>query len=383
VTSQASSAGSATGTPTRVHLIYPHGDHISTPDAIGRQLGQRLEARYEVVYHDWSDRDVIPPDPGDILLGHPHPDPNTVFRRSIQLEGWRRRIMMAPFNHADLRQVAFAGPLLLNCDLFLAITGPYWFGTLADSRCSHWRPKMIHLDLAIDRNDYPPLKASFGSPGKRQVVYVGHTYGYKNTPYLSQIAARVPEVEFTWIGSGTREIRGLTALGQVDFASLAGKALIAEFDFLLTVGKADANPTTILEAMAWGLIPVCTPTSGYQGIPSIPNVPLGDAATAAAVVRGLVSADESELLEMQTNNWRLLDERYTWDRFAAQVVAAIESTDSPSLLPASLGRRLEFAFCERTAPYGRAGRLVAKADRRWRRLRSAAVARIAGSPRQK
>ena len=36
----------------------------------------------------------------------------------------------------------------------LAITGPDWFGSLADSRCSHWQPKMIHLDMAVDRGDY-------------------------------------------------------------------------------------------------------------------------------------------------------------------------------------------------------------------------------------
>jgi len=71
---------------------------------------------------------------------------------------------------------------------------------------------------------------------------------------------------------------------------------------MLTVGSADANPTTILEAMAWGLIPICTPTSGYMGIPSIPNVPVGNAATAAATVRRLLHVDESELVAMQTEN---------------------------------------------------------------------------------
>src|ERR1035437_10468265 len=91
---------------------------------------------------------------------------------------------------------------------------------------------------------------------------------------------------------------------------------------MLTVGKADANPTTILEAMAWGLIPICTPTSGYQGIRNIPNVPRDDAPAAAAILRHLLAADESELVAMQSENWRQLDEHYTWDRFAAQVIAA-------------------------------------------------------------
>lgn len=366
MTARLTSPGRKPEPPTRVHLVYPHGDRISTPDAVGRELGRRLEARYPVIYHDWSDRDLIEPEPGDVLLGHPHPDPNTVFRRSVRLDGWRRRLMMLPFNHADLRQAAYTRSVVPRCDLFLAITGPYWFATIATSRCSHWQPKMVHLDLAVDRDDYPPLKASFGAPGKRRVVYVGQRYRYKNTGYLSEIAARVPEAEFAWIG-GEGTMDGLTSLGRVDFSTESGKALISQFDFLLTVGKADANPTTILEAMAWGLIPVCTPTSGYLGIPSIPNVPLGDAAAAAANLRRLLTVDESELVAMQSDNWRLLDRHYNWDRFAAQVTEAIESSESPPLLPASLGRRLAFAFCDATSPYGRGGRLVSRVRRRWAR----------------
>lgn len=356
--------------PTRVHLVYPHGNSISTPDAIGRELGRRLEAGYEVIYHDWSDRDVIRPEPGDVLLGHPHPHPNTVFRNSLRQNGWHRRLMMAPFNHGDLRQVAFEDPIVPSCDLILAITGPYWFRTVKESRCSHWRPKMIHLDLAIDRSDYPPLKTSFGASGKRRVVYVGHTDRYKNTPYLSAIAALVPEVDFAWMGNGDRPIHGLTALGLIDFGSHAGRDLVAQFDFFLTVGNADANPTTILEAMAWGLIPICTPTSGYDGIPSIPNVPVDDAEGAAAIVRGLLSANESDLIAMQSANWRLLDEHYTWDRFATQVAEAIESTESPPLGPESLKRRVMFTFYDITSPYGRFGRLASRFRRRLQTLRT-------------
>ena len=361
--------GAAVGRTKRVHLVYPHGDRISTPDSIGRELGERLETRYEVIHHEWSERDAIQPEPGDVLLGHPNPDPNTVFRRSVRLDGWHRRLMMAPFNHGDLRQVAFEDRVVPHCDLVLAITGPYWFRTVAQSRCSHWGPKMVHLDLAIDRGDYPPVKTAFASPGKRRVVYVGHTHRYKNTPYLSKIASLAPEAEFAWIGAGTRSIRGLKPLGPVEFDTQAGRDLVAEFDLMLTVGSADANPTTILEAMAWGLIPICTPTSGYMDIPSIPNVPVRNATAAAAVVRRLLHVDGSELVAMQTENWRLLEEHYSWDRFAGQVIAAIESRESPHLLPESIGRRLLFSFCDHTSPYSRGGRLLSKVERRWRRFR--------------
>ncbi len=369
-----------------MHLVYPHGNTISTPNSIGRELGRRLETRYTVVYHGWSDRDLIHPEPGDVLLGHPHPRRNTVFRRSAQLNGWRRRIMLAPFSHADLRNVAFEVQIVPRCDLFLAMTGPYWFGAIEDSACSHWRPKMIQLDLAVDRSDFPPLKASFGAPGKRRVVYIGNSDAYKNTPYLSEIAALLPDTEFAWIGSGVRPIPGLTALGRLDFSSHAGRDLAAGFDFLLTVGKADPNPTTILEAMAWGLIPICTPTSGYEGIPSIPNVPLGDAPAAASVLGRLLQADESDLASMQAANWQLLDGHYNWDRFAAQVVDAIESSESPPLLRESPRRRLLFTFYNLASAHGpiaqrQPGRALFGLLARWADLRATRATRVTRATR--
>ncbi|HEX7611815.1 MAG TPA: hypothetical protein VF371_03505 [Candidatus Limnocylindrales bacterium] len=354
--------------------MYPHGSRISTPDAIGRELGRRLEARYEVIYHDWFDQGVISPEPGDVLLGHPHPHPNSVFRRSLRQEGWSRRLMLAPFSHADVRQIAFEDWVVPKCDLILAITGPYWIRTIADSLCSHWQPKMIPVQHGVDRRDFPPLKTSFAPPGKRRVLYIGHSGRGKGTSYLAEIAALLPQSEFGWMGAG-RPIPGLTALGYTDFSSQGGKDLVSEFDFLMMTGNADSNPTTILEAMAWGLLPICTPTCGYEGIRGITNVPNGDAPAAAAIVRGLLQADESDLIAMQAANWQLLDGAYNWDRFAADVANAIESTESPPLLPESLKRRLMFTFYDITSPYGRVaygrpGRVASRLGRRWEKLRT-------------
>jgi glycosyltransferase involved in cell wall biosynthesis len=364
------------GRRTRVHLIYPHGDRISTPDAIGRELGRRLAARYEVVYHDWWELGTISPEPGDVLLGHPHPDPRSIFRRSLRRPGWRRKLILCPFNHADLRQVAFVDPLIRQCDQLLAITGPYWYRTLNESRCSHWGPKLVPLEHAVDRHDFPPIKTAFNGAGQRRIVYVGHSGRGKGTPYLAQIAALMPETEFGWIGGG-KPIPGLTAYGYQDFSSGPGKDLIRTFDFLMMTGNADSNPTTILEAMAWGLIPICTPTCGYEGIPGIANVPVGDARAAAAVVRRLVCAEDSELAALQAANWKLVDEYYNWDRFAADIGRAIESTESPALPPESLSRRLMFAYYDITSPYGRVaygplGRLI----RRLRFRSAAALGRV-------
>jgi glycosyltransferase involved in cell wall biosynthesis len=317
-----------------VHLVYPTGEAVSTPFAIGRELSRRLALRYDVQVHDHRATYPIVPKPGDVLVGHPTWDYDSVFNASLRQPGWSRRICIHPFAPGDARQVAHLDRLLPWCDLFLAITGPYWIKALPQTRCRHFAPKLVHLDLAVNREHFPPVKSSFNPPGKRKFLYIGNHPWYKNLPYLDAIAARCPDSEFAWIGSRKEKYRHLRQLGFHDFSDPLARELAAEYDFLITVGRADANPTTILEAMALGLVPVCTPQSGYQGVTGIINVPLDDLPAACAVIASLQGCDETTLRQWQAGNWRLLDRHFNWDRFSEQVIAAIESDAAPRLLPA-------------------------------------------------
>lgn len=359
---------------TTVHLIYPHRPRISAPDTIGRHLGQALSARYDVAYYDWDEARTLQPERGDVLLGHPHPAPWSIFRRSARSPGWRRVLALSPYTHGDNYQVAFIDSILADCDLYLAITGNYWFNTVGTSPFAHWLPKMRHVDLAIDRQDYPVLKREFNPAGQRRFVYVGHAgrkpnLRYKNTEYLSAIARAVPEAYFGWIGLPTESLPGLAALGYQNFDTPAGQQLAASFDYLITVGRADANPTTILEAMAWGLVPVCTPQSGYVGYPGIINLPLDDIPGAVSLLRQLQNVPAAELAQHQTNNWRALEEHFNWERFAAQVIDAIESDDSPPLGPVIARQRAYLRWCAAVSPLSpwhplNLARLVARRLRR-------------------
>jgi glycosyltransferase involved in cell wall biosynthesis len=315
---------------TRVHLVYPHADRISCPDAIGRHLARRLRERYDIKQYNWDETDVIEPEPGDVLVGHPHPARWTIFRRSQRLPAWARVVGLSPYHHGELRQVAFLDPIIRRCDLYLAITGNYWASCLTTPATTHWRPKLVPIDLAIDRSEFPALKQAFNPAGARRFLYIGHSHWMKNTRYLSAISRLMRDTQFGWIGTG-EPISEVVAYGYRDFREDPARRLVAEHDFLLTVGAADANPATVLEAMAWGLIPVCTPQSGYVGYPGIVNIPLGDAARAATVLEELQRTPEERLFRMQRLNWRALEEKFTWDRFAADVTSAIESAESPPI----------------------------------------------------
>ena len=332
---------------TTVHLVYPHGSRISCPDAIGRNVGQRLRDSFEVFQYNWNDIGVIHPGADDILIGHPHPAPWTIFRRSARVKGWKRILMISPYD-SDGNQVAYLESVLPHCDQYLAITGNYWFSGVQNSGFSHWLPKMIHVDLAVDRNDFPLVKKIFNPPGQRRFVYIGHTGLSKNTAYLSKIARLIPDIEIAWIGSG-RVIHGLVSLGFMDFSTEMARQLISSYDFMITVGDKDANPATILETMAWGLIPICTPQSGYVNYPGIVNIPLGDAEEVAKILYQLQGMPETQLLEMQAANLEMLDRHFNWDRLAGQVIRAIRSDASPNLDPLSITSRFKVLWTALTS----------------------------------
>ena len=129
-------------------------------------------------------------------------------------------------------------------------------------------------------------------------------------------------------------------LGFMDFSKPDARAKVTEFDFMITVGAMDANPTTILESMAWGLIPTVTMQSGYENRAGIVNVPLNDAPAAELVFRKLQAQSDAELRETQRLGQEAIDSHYRWDRFYDQVRAAIDGTESPAIRAATWKERI-------------------------------------------
>ena len=171
----------------------------------------------------------------------------------------------------DLVQVAYVDPVVRRCDLYLAITGSYWFGSIGTSRSRtgrrRWSTSTSLSTAPISRRSRRRSTRRVGAESSTSAIRGG-----TRTPITSRRSrVLLDHVEISWIGDGPVPIKGLRALGRLDFTDPAARERIAAFDFMLTVGKADANPTTILEAMAWGLIPVCTAQSGYAGFESIPE----------------------------------------------------------------------------------------------------------------
>lgn len=315
-----------------IHLIYPHQARISAPDVIGYKLLTELGRDCPIQAHDFDRMYRIDPEPGDILIGHAHPLPGTVFRRSLRRKEWARRILLEPFN-ANWNQVGFIDEVIDDCDLFLAITGAYWFSHTSGPT-ARWKPKMVHVDLAVDRLQFPKLRTTVAPKGNRRFIYIGNDHPGKNLPYLDAIAGAWRGGTIEWAGRG-KPLDNVRSLGFVDFSSEGGRRLIAQYDFLITVGDADANPTTVLEAMAWGLVPICTSTSGYVDEPAIVNVPSDNIAGVCATLERLQRMEESEILKRRRWAEERLVTHYHWERLVGQVREAITSRASPTLQPRS------------------------------------------------
>ena len=352
----------------RVQLVYPSGPGIGCPQAIGRHLAAHLRRRYQVSEHAWDSPAVLEPAADTVLLGHPHPSPWTVFRRSLRRPGWAKVVVLCPYN-GEGRQVAWLDPVIEKADRYLAITGPYWAARLAGSAQARWAPKFQALDLAVDGQDYPRVKRGFAAPGRRRFLYIGHAGWPKNTALLSQVALARPHWDFAWAGgSDPLAIPGVQPLGRLDFATPGARKLVAGFDFVLTLGTADANPSTLLEAMAWGLVPVCSPQSGYEGIEGIPNVPIESLDAALAALDGLQALPSRRLDAWARKNAGSLKSHYHWARFCREVEGALSAPEAPALAAHSAGSWLAMrgqAWRGPNAPWRPRWMLKALRDR-WR-----------------
>jgi hypothetical protein len=347
-----------------IHLCYPCSNRIRTPDAIGAHLALHLRRHYPVVVHNWDAAYRIEPEPGDVLLGHAHPAPLSVFRRSMRHTAWRRVILMQPFNHS-LAQLAWLQPMVERCDWFLAITGDYWITTLASSAFASWKPKMIRLDLAVDTRHFPLLKTSYAPPGRRSFLYVGGRGAGKNTGYLQALAQAYGAERFATAGA---RIPGLHCHGQLDFAQASAQALLRGHDCLLMTSDADANPTTLLEAMAWGLVPMATQRCGYLDEPGIAALPLANVAAGCAALRTLDWLPDAELKRRASFNRQRVQQHYHWERFGQRVLHTIERPDRGGAVRTPAATWLQLAAASAASPHS------PLRPRQWRALPGAMLA---------
>ena len=297
----------------------------TAPLSITHHVLEALRGLDEVRFYDWKERVAIRHKPEDVLIGHPYPDDLTrVFNRACLHGKFAARISMNPLHYGLPEYLQALAPMLDSCDHILGITGPYWFDTWSQGPFARWLPKITRLDMAIDISHFPRVKRAFNPPGRRKFLFIGNGGPQKGTHLLSQLFGLTQgKHRCVWIGAD----RMFPNLERRPFQRLQGEVierLAAECDVFLTMGIADANPTTILESMAWGFPVACTPQSGYYRMREIQELSTTDMAHNLAVLDYFQSADERELLQQADLARSLVERCYTFERFTRTVVDTVQ-----------------------------------------------------------
>jgi glycosyltransferase involved in cell wall biosynthesis len=316
-----------------IHVVYPHLERITPPDVIGHRLGQLLQTMGQVRLHDHQKSICIQPQAGDVLIGHADPCPYTTLRWSWRQPGWRLRVLLQPFS-LDPAEHGHLDDLIDSCDWFLALSGDHWMRRLAHSRYAPFLPKIRQLDLGLDLNDFPRLKARLAPPGQRRWLYIGNDHPGKGVDVLDRLAQAMGQ-RIDWVGphrrGAHRRYPHLNLLGPQDWTTRAAQRLLAEHDFVLMVGAFDACPTVVLEAMAWGLVPVCTPTTGYEGAPGVLPIDTTCVQAALETLNRYQHEPASVLEAVREAGLATLQQRYTWSRFAQEVTSTLADRPVPCI----------------------------------------------------
>lgn len=298
---------------------------LRAPFSITVNLFSYLNERAKTLLYDWEERRIKGMNDGDIILGHPHPNPESIVRKAFDSDiSFRARVLIFPMHYGMESINQFALPLLEKADIVLGIMGEYWYKGLRDSMFSRWQDKIVPLDMAIDVYQYPHIKRTFNQPGSRGYLYIGNNRPEKGCGVLSQTMAGMGDLPKGWIGEGPDIPHMKRIAGWADLTPEFMSEIAGTYDIFVNTSVSDANPTTILEAMAWGFPVACTPQSGYVNVPSITSLSTTDIPGNVEALHRMQYADEESLEATVIENRNLVETRYTWDRFCTTVWRAVK-----------------------------------------------------------
>lgn len=322
-----------------LHFVYafqPNSGIIRSPYCITTNLYNFLKERTEVTYHQWDEKKVIQLQPNDVLIGHPHYDPETVIQRTFREQTCRTMCTIHPLHTNRVGDNMPFDHLTEKANKVFSICGPYWYDTIDNTPFAHWKPKIIRLDMAVDLIHFPWVRESFNPPGERKFVYIGSTMPHKNLAFMVALMEKMPDVTLHWYG-GTGEhplakLPNVKTVGHVDLNIDMARKITSECDIFINTSISDANPTTLLESSAWGIIPACTKESGYYQDPMFTELFLDNIDKTIQNLRQLLTVDESTLLERARNTRHTIETYYTWERFCNLVWSTLQKVAGKDLV---------------------------------------------------
>lgn len=317
------------------HISWPQP--IAAPFSITYHLMMYLKRYYEVKLYDWKEKGLGKIQKEDIILFQPTPDfskwdktsiwnldRQAISWKMIENKNYNKAVAILPYNH-PLNDSLWLKPIFEEyTQNAIFICGEHWINTWEMSPYKDiLKEKPLQINMGINPNEYVFVKKRLNLKGKRKFLYVGNTNPWKNTKELENIANAFPNFEGGYISSG--EIKGWKKIA--NFAHLTPKLmkeLSKEYDFFLSTSTADAQATTVLEQMCFGMVVACTPESGYS-YPSIIDLHTHDTAYNCQQVQKMQEMTEEEYFARVEKNLQEVKNHHNWENICKKVYQYIKS----------------------------------------------------------
>lgn len=291
------------------------------------------------VYQNLDDPTPLPLSKGDVVIGHlwwgvPNAPMNAAL--DARVDGVRAAVLMpftpfAAYDHAELcRYFDMAERLFMIC-------GAYWYDRafLGDEfpQYARYANKAMRIDMAISPHLHPHLKRHWNPPGARRWLLLGHDAPAKGLDYAIRLAAACGAQVGHCGGVTAQTAAALDAIGARRYGGVVFDAAAIDYfantyDFFVTCGRADANPTTLLEATSWGLLSFCTPQSGYYPDQPFIGLPLDNLPEAVRIMQAWQHMP-TDNLRIRQSAQRNAIARHQWRYTLRPVIAYAHDALSP------------------------------------------------------
>lgn len=286
---------------------------------VGRFLREKAQERgWEFEYVNLDDDTTREIGADDVIVGHAWFTENAFMIQASRQE-CKARFILQPYTEKmvgpealDLlhEQWGAADHLFLNC-------GPYWYDRMPDSDYAKYHQKVTRLDNFVNPVFHPFKKTKWNEPGKRGVLAIGYDNPIKGMDKVEELA-RVAGLRLLHCGSVAegffKHVPQAISMSGMVFDEHNIEWICEHYDMFITMGRFDANPTTLSETALWGLIPACTEQSGYYANDPFVNLKLDDIVHNLEVIEWFQYASVPELEEMQKRIRNYVLEYHTHER---------------------------------------------------------------------
>lgn len=263
----------------------------------------------------------------DVVIGHVWDSPGSFMQQALQANV-RAKIVLQPYSTYMVSEgdVPRYLQMFQQADALLFVTGKPWYDIMEQSPYAALKPKVTRLDMAVDSLRHAYRKTHWNAPGKRGWLCIGADIPAKGLDYVAELA-RTAGLRLAHVGSPSpvtfQHVPVFTQYPGMEFDEQSVTTLCQDYDFFLSLARADANPTTLLETAAWGLVGLCNEESGYFA--DDPFIGLnGTLVDNWETVDYWQHAPEWELKQRSLRLRRIVEREYTWERFNATVWSEVQ-----------------------------------------------------------